>query len=103
VPPHAVDLPLLQDAAPAAPASSLDGKPSAPAPNELSLDHVFRHATPAAGAAAQPPSFSFDQFFSQQAHQDVSAAESESGTEGSGGASDDIQQFNAWLEGLKKT
>jgi hypothetical protein len=81
----------------------LPGRPSTPAPNELSLDHVFRNATPAAGGQAQSSTFSFDQFFSQQAHQDVSATESESGSEASGGASDDIQQFNAWLEGLKKT
>jgi tetratricopeptide (TPR) repeat protein len=96
------DLPFLDEAAPPK-SAPLGGKPSTPAPNELSLDHVFRHATPAAGGAIQPSSFSFDQFFSQQAHQDVSATESESSSEASGGASDDIQQFNAWLEGLKKT
>jgi tetratricopeptide (TPR) repeat protein len=96
------DLPFLDATDSPAPAP-LGGRPSAPAASELSLDHVFRHATPAVGSGAQPSSFSFDQFFSQQAHQDVSAAESESPIEGSGGASDDIQQFNAWLEGLKKT
>jgi hypothetical protein len=101
-PQPAADLPFLEDSTSSA-SPQLGGKPSTPAANELSLDHVFRHATPAAGSGSQPSSFSFDQFFSQTAHQDVSTPESESGTESSAGASDDIQQFNAWLEGLKKT
>jgi len=75
------------------------GRPSTPAATELSLDHVFRHATPASGGG----SLSFDQFFSQQAHQDVTASEAEPASEASSGQADDIQQFNAWLEGLKKT
>lgn len=79
----------------------LPGRPSKPAASELSLDHVFRHATPAAGS--QSHSFSFDQFFSQQAQQDVTASDAAPATEESAGLSDDIQQFNAWLEGLKKT
>jgi hypothetical protein len=70
--------------------------------SELSLDHVFRHATPAAGNQSHG-SFSFDQFFSQQAQQDVSARDAEPSADESAGLSDDIQQFNAWLEGLKKT
>jgi hypothetical protein len=79
----------------------LPGRPSTPAANELSLDHVFRHATPASGAGAQ--GFSFDQFFSQQAQQDVAGTDAEPANEGGAGQTDDIQQFNAWLEGLKKT
>ena len=79
----------------------LPGRPSTPAASELSLDHVFRHATPATGNASH--SFSFDQFFSQQAQQDVAASDAAPATEESAGLSDDIQQFNAWLEGLKKT
>ena len=79
----------------------LPGRPSKPAASELSLDHVFRHATPAAGS--QSHSFSFDQFFSQQAQQDVAASDAAPATEENAGLSDDIQQFNAWLEGLKKT
>ena len=82
--------------------SSIRGRPSTPAATELSLDHVFRHATPAAGTGKQS-SFSFDQFFSQQAQQDVGASDAEPSSEASAGLSDDIQQFNAWLEGLKKT
>ena len=82
-------------------AASLPGRPSKPAASELSLDHVFRHATPAAGNPSQ--SFSFDQFFSQQAQQDVAASDAAPSGEQSAGLSDDIQQFNAWLEGLKKS
>jgi hypothetical protein len=63
---------------------------------------VFRHATPAAGNMA-PSSFSFDQFFSEQAQHDVAAADADAGAGESAGLSDDIQQFNAWLEGLKKS
>jgi hypothetical protein len=80
----------------------LPGRPSTPAANELSLDHVFRHATPATGSGAQS-GFSFDQFFSQQAQKDVAAGEAEPANEAGAGQGDDIQQFNAWLEGLKKT
>jgi tetratricopeptide (TPR) repeat protein len=82
--------------------TSLAGRPATPAATELSLDHVFRHATPAAGSATQS-SFSFDQFFSQQAQQDVASSDAQPSSDASGGLSDDIQQFNAWLEGLKKT
>jgi hypothetical protein len=80
----------------------IPGRPTAPATSELSLDHVFRHATPAAGTGAQS-NFSFDQFFSQQAQQDVTAADVEPSSDSGAGEGDDIQQFNAWLEGLKKT
>ena len=33
----------------------------------------------------------------------ASASDADSASEASAGLSDDIQQFNAWLEGLKKT
>jgi hypothetical protein len=103
-------LPDLGDFAPAPSAGeesaqsggSLPGRPSKPAATELSLDHVFRHATPATGSGSHS-SFSFDQFFSQQAQQDVAASDAEPAAEESAGLSDDIQQFNAWLEGLKKS
>jgi len=35
--------------------------------------------------------------------QDVAASDASPGGEQSAGLSDDIQQFNAWLEGLKKS
>ena len=94
-----VDLPLLDTRSDPA---QLGGRPATPAATELSLDHVFRHATPASGSGTQS-SFSFDQFFSQQAHQDAPSVEAETANEGNAGPSDDIQQFNAWLEGLKKS
>jgi tetratricopeptide (TPR) repeat protein len=86
----------IEDAFPA----ELPGRPSKPAASELSLDHVFRHATPATGS---PSHFSFDQFFSQKAQQDVAASDAAPSGEQNAGLSDDIQQFNAWLEGLKKS
>ena len=82
--------------------AALRGRPATPAATELSLDHVFRHATPASGGQAQG-GFSFDQFFSRQAQDDAATPAQEPAREGEGGESDDVQQFNAWLEGLKKS
>lgn len=80
---------------------ALAGAPARKATTELSLDHVFRErgATPNHGQ----PSFSFDQFFAQgaAAHDDTLA--SEHGAAAGGAPDDDIQQFNDWLEGLKKS
>jgi hypothetical protein len=78
-----------------------------PAGSELSLDHVFRE-TPRRGAEKrrEAPAFSFDQFFSDGASS--RGAESSStptpaeGSATSGNEGADIEQFNAWLEGLKK-
>ena len=78
----------------------ISGKPTRAAKDELSLDHVFRdrQANPDRGQ----PTFSFDQFFSQEASDRGGAAHGEPST-GAGAQDEDIQQFNAWLEGLKKT
>ena len=76
--------------------------PTQPAATELSLDYVFRHVTPAKGTPGQP-NFSFDQFFSQESQQDAATSGGEPPREPTTGESDDIQQFNAWLEGLKKS
>ena len=82
------------------------GRPTRAASSELSLDKVFR-GTPDA-APAGDGGFSFDQFFSdaRPAGADVTAqavSQPETGRSG-GGAGDahDIEQFTAWLEGLKK-
>ena len=104
------DIQQLTEAVPSADTASrspeesptIPGRPATPAATELSLDHVFRHATPAAGTGTHS-SFSFDQFFSQQAQKDVAGPDTEGSSETGSGQSDDIQQFNAWLEGLKKT
>ncbi len=74
----------------------LHGMPAHRATSELSLEHVFR-----ASDAAKPDAstFAFDRFFAS----DASAAPARSAD---GPASpmppDDIAQFNAWLNGLKK-
>jgi tetratricopeptide (TPR) repeat protein len=81
--------------------AALRGTPAHPATDELSLDHVFRSATPAKGSASAG-AFSLDQFF---AGETSDAEMPENSSEGSGAhrATDDIAQFNAWLNGLKKT
>jgi hypothetical protein len=78
----------------------LTGRPATPAASELSLDHVFGRP---AGGTPSAPAFSFDQFFSPQAKQDAAAPSAEPARDSESGAPDDIQQFNAWLEGLKKS
>ena len=49
--------------------------------------------------------FSFDQFFSDELGEGASkgGADSESSAGKGGAPSDDIAQFNNWLNGLKKT
>ncbi len=80
--------------------AALHGTPAHPATDELSLDHVFRTATPAKGSGAAG-AFSLDEFFSGNAP-DPTAPETlaESSPPRS---TDDIAQFNAWLNGLKKS
>jgi hypothetical protein len=80
----------------------LPGRPTQPAATELSLDYVFRHVTPAKGTP-EKPNFSFDQFFSQESQHDAGTSGGEPTREPATDESDDIQQFNAWLEGLKKS
>jgi hypothetical protein len=80
------------------------GRPTRAASNELKLDAVFR-GTPEPPAA--DGGFSFDQFFSDSRAPggDVAAtATSAPDSSRGGGSSDahDIEQFTAWLEGLKK-
>jgi tetratricopeptide (TPR) repeat protein len=82
------------------------GRPTRAASSELSLDKVFRGSPE--GVAPSDGGFSFDQFFSdaRPAGSDVAAptmSPPETGRSG-GGAGDahDIEQFTAWLEGLKK-
>ena len=81
------------------------GRPTRAASNELSLDHVFRGAPE--GAPPADGGFSFDQFFSDSrapgADADAPAATaSESGRGPGSSDAHDIEQFTAWLEGLKK-
>lgn len=80
------------------------GRPTRAASNELSLDNVFRGAPE--GAASSDGGFSFDQFFSdtRPVGSDVSTAPAapRPGRGGDGSDAHDIEQFTAWLEGLKK-
>jgi tetratricopeptide (TPR) repeat protein len=86
-----------------APADSnpLDGTPAHRAPDELSLDHVFKAGTPPRQSGGAN-GFSFDQFFADEMG-DPAGESAPEAAPGSPEATDDIAQFNAWLNGLKKT
>jgi tetratricopeptide (TPR) repeat protein len=88
-------------AAPDAP-SALAGKPARAASSELSLDHVFKDRSPSGGTGS-PGGFSFDQFFAENAADAGAGSSGDPSIAGGPAPGDDIQQFNAWLEGLKKT
>jgi hypothetical protein len=77
------------------------GQPARRAQDELSLDHVFRERSTTADRGQ--PAFSFDQFFSQNATERTNSAPADQAGAPNASPDDDIQQFNAWLEGLKKT
>jgi hypothetical protein len=82
------------------------GRPTRAASSELSLDKVFRGAPE--GATQADGGFSFDQFFSdaRPSAGDVAApamSPPDTGRNaGPAGDAHDIEQFTAWLEGLKK-
>jgi len=82
--------------------SEPQGRPTRAASNELSLDHVFRGAPESAPAGEG--GFSFDQFFSDSPTSggDAEAASPDSGRTSGSADAHDIEQFTAWLEGLKK-
>ena len=89
---------------PAAP-SGPRGRPTRAAPSELSLDHVFRESGGDAGLQRPRSDFSFDQFFSDEASDASQRSNGDEGPPEPAGeppSPDDIGQFNAWLEGLKK-
>ena len=95
----------------------IQGAPTVRAADELSLDHVFKsNAGPRASSDGE--GFSFSQFFAEEpkAGQSGAAGSAPGAAAGSGaaprpeaagpgpgaGGGDDIAQFNAWLDGLKK-
>jgi len=87
---------LAQAFAPEPAPEPLQGRPARQAANELSLDRVFRQPTPA--HAGEASGFSFDQFFAgERSEESRGEAPERSGDD------DDIEQFNAWLNGLKKS
>jgi hypothetical protein len=89
---------LAQAFAPETERDPLVGRPAREASNELSLDRVFRQPTPAHAGEASTGGFSFDQFFAGERTED-----SEADDTGKPADDDDIEQFNAWLNGLKKS
>jgi tetratricopeptide (TPR) repeat protein len=85
----------------ATPTTPMAGAPARRATEELSLDSVFRG--PTSGGASQPAGFSFDRFFSSGTPAQASpATEGPASGPGSDAPDDDIEQFNSWLDGLKK-
>jgi tetratricopeptide (TPR) repeat protein len=104
-----------EDSAASALAQAFGGEPEAPpivgnparqATGELSLDSVFRDGGSRAPRNSQ--GFSFDQFFSQHPEGertsggDRGAQEAPPEGERAERTADDIEQFNAWLQGLKQ-
>ncbi|HSQ30984.1 MAG TPA: tetratricopeptide repeat protein [Gemmatimonadaceae bacterium] len=77
------------------------GVPAHEASSELSLDHVFKANAPVP-RRDDADAFSFDQFFSEESGETPESSGGEQGGAGAPGG-DDIAQFNAWLNGLKKT
>jgi tetratricopeptide (TPR) repeat protein len=77
------------------------GVPAHEASSELSLDHVFKANAPVP-RREDADAFSFDQFFREESGESSEPGAGEQSTSGAPG-SDDIAQFNAWLNGLKKT
>ena len=85
-----------------APDSKLLGRPTRAAKNEISLDHVFRESGSRPATPRERTSFSFDQFFSEGASAPARGSSDEVHPTADDTPPDDIEQFNSWLEGLKK-
>ncbi len=84
----------------ATPADPMEGAPARRANEELSLDSVFRE--PERPPAPHAQGFSFDRFFANPTPA-LGAPATEAPAEGQPAESDDdIEQFNSWLDGLKK-
>ena len=85
--------------------ASVQGKPTAPASSELSLDSVFRESEPRATApvARQSQTLRFDQFFAAAGDEgDAPAPATGSAPVGEPGSPAELQQFQSWLTQLKK-
>ena len=88
---------------PAGAASGPTGRPARAAGRELSLDQVFRDSDNRPGRKSGP--VSFDQFFSDGSQGTAPETPAGSATPASQEAQDpegDLEQFTAWLEGLKR-
>ncbi len=83
------------------PPPSMAGAPARRATEELSLDSVFRESQ--APSAPQNGGFSFDRFFEGgRSGRGTPARETPAIAQGATGVEADIEQFNSWLQGLKK-
>lgn len=85
--------------------ASIPGRPTHEAATELSLDHVFRENNSRGAGGRTRSDFSFDQFFSESAGGDDAAggsATTNAPAMDEAPSADDIEQFNSWLEALKK-
>jgi tetratricopeptide (TPR) repeat protein len=82
------------------PAPVVKGQPTKPADTELSLDTVFRESTPRSSSAVSRRSqkLRFDQFFTPA--DEVGTVEA-SPPPSDPGSPADLEQFSAWLQGLK--
>ena len=84
----------------------LRGVPAHRAPDELSLGRIFRSesdSSPSSGQVAdRPGDFPLDQFFAADAAHEQPSGGADDGSD-TPPSSDDVEQFNAWLDGLKKT
>jgi tetratricopeptide (TPR) repeat protein len=87
------------------PATGVKGRPTQPAQDELSLDHVFRDTPPRVkqGVARKSETLRFDQFFAPAA---TAPAQEQSGAPpppaGEPGSPAELEQFQDWLQQLKK-
>jgi hypothetical protein len=81
--------------------ASTAGRPARTAGDELSLDDVFRESS--ARGARKSGAYSFDEFFSPGSDQAAPRRAAEDAGGGDDGApEEDLEQFTAWLEGLKR-
>ena len=78
--------------------ASVSGASARLASNELTLDSVFGSRP----EDAAPPSFSFDQFFSQRASAELPTSAAAAPDTGEGESAQDVAQFSQWLDGLKQ-
>jgi hypothetical protein len=83
-------------------ATPLVGEPAHRASSELSLDHVFKSGSPPR-PAADAEEFAFDQFFAEEAAEPKTTPADGAGATSGPEATEDIAQFNSWLNGLKKS
>ena len=79
----------------------ITGAPARRATDELSLDHVFKSNAPPR-SSGEAENFSFSQFFAEESKPAASANPGGAAPAPAPESIDDISQFNAWLDGLKK-